>query len=81
MVTNDFIAKWDEIAHLGRGAGRFRVCPDHLLDLFISYSSAGEREFILESSASELNGSNLPEFENVAVRHCEIDGGTVLCSA
>lgn len=81
MVTNDFIAKWDEIAHLGRGAGRFRVCPDHLLDLFISYSSAGEREFILESSASELNGSNLPEFENVAVRHCEIDGGhrLVLC--
>lgn len=74
MVKNDFIAKWDEIAYLGRGAGRFRVYPDHLLDLFISYSSAGEREFILESNASELNFSNLPEFENVEVRHCEIDG-------
>lgn len=81
IVMSDFIAKWDEIVHLGRGAGRFRVCPDHLLDLFISYSSLGEREFILESDASELNGSNLPEFENVSVRHCEIDGGhrLVLC--
>ncbi len=80
-MTSDFITKWDEIAHLGRGAGRFRVFPDHLLDLFVSYSSTGEREFILESDASELNGSNLPEFENITVRHCEIEGGhrLVLC--
>ena len=31
MVTNDFIAKWDEIAHLGRGAGRKVARPQRIL--------------------------------------------------
>lgn len=73
-MTSDFTAKWDEIAHLGRGAGRFRVCPDHLLDLFIGYSSSSEREFTLESRTSKLDDAGLPEFEKVAVRHRETDG-------
>lgn len=71
---NDFCAKWDEIAHLGRGAGRFRVCPDHHLDLFIGYSSAGEREFTLESSVAALDEAVLPEFENISVTQQESSG-------
>lgn len=64
---NDFSAKWDDIAHLGRGAGRFRVCPEHHLDMFIGYSSAGEREFTLESSVAALDEAVLPEFENISI--------------
>lgn len=66
-AMNDFSAKWDEIAHIGRGAGRFRVCPDHRLDLFIGYSSAGEREFTLESSDAAVDEAILPEFENILI--------------
>ncbi len=71
---SDFSVKWDEIAHLGRGAGRFRVCPDHHLDLFIGYTSAGEREFTLESSVAALDEAVLPEFENISVTQQESSG-------
>lgn len=66
-MTSDFTAKWDDIADKGYAAGRFRVLPDHLLDLFLGYSAAGEREFILESSVAEFDGAELPEFENITV--------------
>jgi len=66
-MTTDFSAKWDEIRAAGRNAGRFRVHPDHLLDLFVGYSAGGEREFTLESTLEEFGESNLPEFENLAL--------------
>ena len=77
----DFIAKWDDIAHLGRNAGRFRVYPDHLLDLFIGYSTTGKREFTLESSVIALDQVVLPEFENISTTPRESDGicSLILC--
>lgn len=71
---SDFCAKWNDIAHLGRGAGRFRIYPDHSLDLFIGFSSSGEREFTLESSVAALDKFVLPEFENISIDH-HIDSG------
>jgi len=69
---SDLSAKWNNIAHLGRGAGRFRIYPDHRLDLFIGYSSTGEREFTLESSVAALDEAVLPEFENISIaQHVE----------
>lgn len=68
-MSNNFTSKWDEI--LGNGgysAGRFRVCPDHQLDLFISFSLAGEREFTLECSTAGFDADAIPIFENMIVQ-------------
>lgn len=67
-MSNDFIGKWAEISKRGHGAGRFRVCPDHLLDLFIGFSVAGEREFTLESAAADFDAGEIPAFENIDVQ-------------
>lgn len=67
-MNNDFIGKWDEISVRGHGAGRFRVCPDHLLDLFISFSIAGDREFTLESASADFDADEIPAFENMVVQ-------------
>jgi hypothetical protein len=74
MMSNDFIGKWAEISTRGHGAGRFRVCPDHLLDLFIGFSVAGEREFTLESSAADFDADEIPAFENIDVQLGDIKG-------
>lgn len=67
-MSSEFTGKWDEIAGRGHSAGRFRVCPDHQLDLFIGFSLAGEREFTLESSTVDFDVDELPIFENMAVQ-------------
>jgi hypothetical protein len=67
-MSSDFTGKWDEISERGHSAGRFRVCPDHLIDLFIGFSVAGEREFTFEFSAVSLNAEEIPEFENMVVQ-------------
>lgn len=66
-MMSDFSVKWSENAHLGRAAGRFRIYPDHQLDLFVGYSDSGEREFILESATAALNEAVLPKFENISI--------------
>lgn len=53
---------------LGRDAGRFRVSPDHPLDLFIGFSAKGEREFILEFSTADVQLDKLPIFENINIQ-------------
>lgn len=67
-MNSDFTGKWDEISERGHGAGRYRVCPDHLLDMFIGFSVAGEREFTLESSKVSFDVDELPEFENMVAQ-------------
>lgn len=62
-----FSEKWDEIKLLGHKAGRFRVCPDHMLDLFIGFSITGEREFRLECLASGFEENEIPAFENISI--------------
>ncbi len=78
MMRADFSVKWEEIREAGHSAGRFRVHPDHLLDLFIGYSASGEREFTLESRLDEFTEGNLPEFENLLVRRTEAAGNYCL---
>lgn len=68
LMSCDFTNKWDEISDRGYEAGRFRVCPDHLLDLFISFSFSGEREFTLEFSKANFDVDELPEFENIVAK-------------
>ncbi|WP_413736026.1 PD-(D/E)XK motif protein [Sodalis sp. RH21] len=66
-MSSDFTGKWDEISGRGHSAGRFRVCPDHQLDLFIGFSPVGEREFTLESSTADFDADEIPIFENMVV--------------
>jgi hypothetical protein len=66
-MSHEFVRKWDEIADLGHSAGRFRVLPDHPLDMFIGYSARGERQFTLESSTDRFDGVDLPELENIDI--------------
>ncbi|MDI1302583.1 MAG: PD-(D/E)XK motif protein [bacterium] len=73
-MSSDFIGKWDEISKHGHSAGRFRVCPDHLLDLFIGFSVSGEREFTLEFSAPNMTEDEVPEFENMIVQAGDANG-------
>lgn len=67
-MNSDFTSKWDEISERGHSAGRFRVCPDHLIDLFIGFSVAGEREFTFESSTASFSAEEIPAFENMVVQ-------------
>ncbi|HHQ6722835.1 TPA: PD-(D/E)XK motif protein [Serratia fonticola] len=67
-MSSEFTGKWDEIAGRGHSAGRFRVCPDHQLDLFVGFSLVGEREFTLESSTVGFDADELPIFENMVVQ-------------
>ncbi|CAI8989340.1 PD-(D/E)XK motif protein [Pseudomonas sp. IT-P44] len=66
-MKNDFANKWEEISDIGHGAGRFRVFPDHLLDLFLGFSTTCEREFTLEFSALNISKIEMPVFENILV--------------
>lgn len=77
-MSNDFTIRWDEISDQGHAAGRFRVRPDHLLDLFLGYSSSGEREFTLEFWIAEFEDGELPAFENISVHRGEPRGGQSL---
>ncbi|MNE29409.1 hypothetical protein D3C80_1228900 [compost metagenome] len=70
-MNSDFSGKWDEISGRGHSAGRFRVCPDHLIDLFIGFSVAGEREFTLESSTVSFDADEIPAFENIVVHQAD----------
>lgn len=73
-MNSDFSGKWDEISVRGHSAGRFRVCPDHLIDLFIGFSIAGEREFTLESSTAGFDADEIPAFENMIVQLADDKG-------
>lgn len=73
-MNSDFTGKWDEISERGHSAGRFRVCPDHLIDLFIGFSVAGEREFTFESSNATFNANEIPAFENMVVQLADNEG-------
>jgi hypothetical protein len=74
MMNCDFTGKWDEISSRGHNAGRFRVCPDHLLDIFVSFSVVGEREFVLEFPSMQLDMDLIPKFENIDVEFRDLDG-------
>lgn len=67
-MKNDFTDKWEEISDIGHGAGRFRVFPDHILDLFLGFSTSGEREFTLESPSLNISKNEIPVFENILVQ-------------
>lgn len=73
-MISDFSGKWDEISARGHSAGRFRVCPDHLIDLFIGFSIAGEREFTFESSTASFDADEIPLFENMVVQLADDKG-------
>lgn len=73
-MNSDFSGKWDEISARGHSAGRFRVCPDHLIDLFIGFSVAGEREFTFESSTASFDADEIPAFENMVVQLADDKG-------
>jgi hypothetical protein len=77
-MSNDFTEKWGEISERGHSAGRFRVCPDHLLDLFIGFSVAGEREFTLESVTADFDADEIPAFENMVAQLGDTKGAHVL---
>jgi hypothetical protein len=74
-MSFDFASKWNEISSRGRSAGRFRVLPDHLLDLFISFSIAGEREFTLGFSSVSFDADCIPVFENMCVKYTKDEKG------
>lgn len=71
---HDFTDKWDEISERGHAAGRFRVAPDHLLNLYLGYSLHGQREFSLETDADALVECDLHEFENIYIHKSEASG-------
>lgn len=66
-VMNEFAEKWKDIQSEGHSAGRFRVYPDHCLDLFLGFDSRGNRYFTLESRASTHSDIDVPSFENVEI--------------
>ncbi|NBB12535.1 PD-(D/E)XK motif protein [Pseudomonas sp. SLFW] len=70
----DFAGKWDEISGRGYVAGRFRVCPDHLLNMFVGFSAGGWREFTLEFLGVQLNMETIPTFENINIRVQDVNG-------
>lgn len=72
---NECEKKWREIAWDGHAAGRFRVYPDHPLNLFVQYSLAGWREFVIELHSEHLPALVLPSFEHIELSRLEISGG------
>lgn len=74
----DFTAKWDEIADRGFDAGRFRVVPDHPLDLFVAYSPEGRRQFMFQAPNDDASVPEPPRLENIIAETREIDGHTTL---
>lgn len=77
-MIEDFSRKWEEISDQGYAAGRFRVCPDHLLDLFLSWSVEGKREFQLAGVGIPLNFDSPPSLQNIAVAFANARASTTI---
>ncbi len=73
---NDFESKWQHLRSQGHAGGRYRVYPDHPLDIFLDYSAAGRREVIIEAQGQFLDVSDIPSFENLEVSVLQVNGGT-----
>ena len=74
----DFTEKWEEVADLGFEAGRFRVMPDHPLDLFVAYSPDGNRQFMFQMPYRDNGVPDPPRLENILAETREIDGQPAL---
>ncbi len=78
MPMTDFTAKWEKIDHRGFDAGRFRVLPDHPLDLFVAYSPDGNRQFMFQLPNGGESNPATPQLENIATDVQEVDGHPTL---
>lgn len=74
-MMNEVERKWCDIADDGHAAGRFRVYPDHPLNLYVQYSLAGSREFVIELFSERLPELVVPSFEHIALSKLDISGG------
>ena len=69
---NDFTSKWQDIESAGHSGGRYRAVSDHSLDLFLSYSISGDREFALESNRPLPIDARMPEFEHIGIYYGKV---------
>ena len=74
LMMNDFDLQWIALAESGNSSGKLRVYPDHVLDLFVDYSLAGNKEMIVEAKRVPYLSIDLPFFENLEVGFKEIPG-------
>jgi hypothetical protein len=72
---NDFELQWRGLSTSGHHGGRLRVYPDHILDFFINFSLAGNRELMIEFRDLSLTFSELPSFENLDLHVRPISSG------
>lgn len=72
MMKNNFTSKWDECNTIGWNAGIFRVFPEHCLDFFIGFSSAGEREFTFKWTEESPTIGTGYEFKQIKVTHNQV---------
>lgn len=62
---NEFESKWTDLASGGYSAGRLRVYPDHMLNFYVQYSLAGNREVVIDVLGEDLPPLDLPVFRNI----------------
>lgn len=62
---NEFESKWTDLASGGHSAGRLRVYPDHMLNFYVQYSLAGNREVVIDVLGEDLPPLDLPVFRNI----------------
>ena len=75
LMMNEFESRWASVASDGHAAGRFRVYPDHLLDFYVQYSLAGQRELVIEIVGVDLQAFELPAFRNIDLIKVPIAAG------
>ncbi len=72
---NEFESSWVALSEGRRVAGRLRVYPDHLLNFYVQYSLAGQREIVIEVIGEDLAILDLPSFKNITLVSLSIPGG------
>lgn len=74
-TVNEFEARWLSIASARHLAGRYRARPDHVLDFYLQYSIAGERELAVEIRGVRAEDLELPVFRNIKVAKVQLPEG------
>src|ERR1700740_849801 len=64
-MMNPFETRWQAVASSGNSAGRFRVYPDHPLNIYVQYSIGGDREVVVEAQCDNLPPLTIPKFTNI----------------
>jgi len=72
---NEFEEKWIALADAKYESTRLRAYPDHMFDFHVQYSSAGNRELVLELRSEEIPEFELPGFRNIETVKALIPGG------